>query len=262
MNKVAEQNHAVRPLTREQQLQEDEYAYPCHYLDLIPQLECSLSFPKSYRRWVRELIGPFTGQRVLDAGCGDGRFCYEIRNENLVVTGVDYSERAIGYARAFSPNVSFRVGGLADFRPEEKFDVVVMLEVLEHIKLDEVSQVVQNLHACLVDNGRLIVTVPSTRIPLSAKHYQHFSPESLEKALSPYFDVLEVHGHLRMGFRRWLVRRMLNRGVFIKGSLRQGLSLMRLYFRIGFHLLRTIERCGPAEGERLVAVFRKRSEVS
>jgi 2-polyprenyl-3-methyl-5-hydroxy-6-metoxy-1,4-benzoquinol methylase len=261
MTDAEEQPRTKRRLSREQQLQEDEYAYPCHYLDLIPQLECALSFPKSYRRWVLELIGPCTGQRVLDAGCGDGRFCYDIRDENLAVTGVDYSERAIGFARGFCPGAVFHVGDLASFRPAEKFDVVVMLEALEHVKLDEVPDVVRNMHACLVENGRLIVTVPSSRIPVSPKHYQHFTRDSLVKTLSSHFDVLEVHGHLRMGFQRWIARRMLNCAVFIKGSLRQRLSVMRLYFRIGFHFLHAIERCRPEEGERLIAVFRKRSDA-
>jgi hypothetical protein len=36
---------------------------------------------------------------------------------------------------------------------------------------------------------------------------------------------------------------------------------MRLYFKIGYHFLHTIERCRPEEGERLVAVFRKRPEA-
>lgn len=56
---------------------------------------------------VKQLLRPFSGQYVLDAGCGDGRLCYELRKENVQVMGVDMSERAISFAKAFNPDINF-----------------------------------------------------------------------------------------------------------------------------------------------------------
>ena len=81
-------------------------------------------------RVVKDLLRPFVGQRVLDAGCGDGRFCFEIKDEDVDVTGIDYSERALAFAKAFSPEVEFSVQDLKDIKLEGQFDTIVLIETL------------------------------------------------------------------------------------------------------------------------------------
>ena len=50
----------------------------------------------------------------------------------------------------------------------------------------------------LKPGGKLIVTVPSVNIPLVTKHYQHFTRESLSRALCDHFEVLEVLGQSKI----------------------------------------------------------------
>ncbi|MBI1826859.1 MAG: hypothetical protein HY287_11435 [Planctomycetes bacterium] len=72
------------------------------------------------------------------------------------------------------------------------FDLIYMVEVLEHIELKQVDAFLAAAKMRLSASGRLFLTVPSSSVPVSDKHFQHFSPESLEKTLSPHFRVQEI----------------------------------------------------------------------
>jgi SAM-dependent methyltransferase len=47
-----------------------------------------------------ELLGDVSGKRVLDAGCGEGRFARMLAERGAAVTAVDLCERMIGHALA------------------------------------------------------------------------------------------------------------------------------------------------------------------
>lgn len=48
-----------------------------------------------------------SAQKILDAGCGTGYFCGELKKLNYDVTGVDISEKAILVAKQNHPEVDF-----------------------------------------------------------------------------------------------------------------------------------------------------------
>jgi 2-polyprenyl-3-methyl-5-hydroxy-6-metoxy-1,4-benzoquinol methylase len=238
-----------------QQLQEDEYRFPYHYLDLFPKCAYWFLTERSYRAIVTELLGPSAGRRVLDVGCGDGRLCYELVRAGWDVTGIDYSERAVAYGRAFSDHVQFIAGDVASYQPERTYDALTCVEVLEHIPPAALPNVIVQLRRCLSDDGVLIVSVPSTRIPVTPKHYQHFNPDSLARMLAPHFAVVSMHGHMRMGERRLTYRLLLRLGMFLTPAADKRFT--RPYFSLLQRVLRSVERCPAGAGERLIAICRK-----
>lgn len=243
-------------LTCEQGIQEEEYQFPYHYLDLMPRFAYMCLTDNSYRRCVMERIAPFEGQRVLDAGCGDGRLAYELGKKKLKVSGVDYSERAIAFARVFCPDAEFTVCDLTSGHPDGKYDVILLVEVLEHFEPAKVDQVLGQLNECLAEGGKVIVTVPSKKSKLIGKHYQHFTPDELEACLGRHFTVVSMDGHLRCGFRYGLYRVLL-RSSYILGPLRVRMRVVQGYFDLIERLLRSIEKCSVDKAARLVAVCRK-----
>jgi 2-polyprenyl-3-methyl-5-hydroxy-6-metoxy-1,4-benzoquinol methylase len=75
------------------------------------------------------------GERVLDIGCGSGAVAYSIVSEcRATVVGIDIQPENIKIAQEKykHPNLSFRVGD-ALLLENEKFDVVVLSNVLEHL---------------------------------------------------------------------------------------------------------------------------------
>ena len=185
--------------TDKQSVQEDAYSFPYHYLDLAVKEYRLIHRVLAMSRIniVKNLLRPFRGQLILDAGCGDGRFCYELKNENAKVVGIDISEKALAFARAFNPEVEFYNQDLKDLSLPYRFDSIVMMESLEHMIPDEIPAVLLNLSKVLRQRGRLVVTVPSIAQPVEAKHYQHFSEESLKRTLDGYFKIIQCMGHIK-----------------------------------------------------------------
>ena len=80
------------------------------------------------------------GIKVLDVGCGGGILAEALSKLGAKVTGIDASEQTIGVAQnhsnAVGSDVSYYQTTIEEFianKPEEKFDVVTCLEMLEHV---------------------------------------------------------------------------------------------------------------------------------
>jgi 2-polyprenyl-3-methyl-5-hydroxy-6-metoxy-1,4-benzoquinol methylase len=97
--------------------------------------------------------------RLLDVGCGAGGMLEYLR-EFGEATGVDSARDAIRYAA--EKGVDVRAGSLPDglpFGPEQRFDVVTLLDVIEHIDDDHAS--LRTIHGLLDPGGLLLLTVPA-----------------------------------------------------------------------------------------------------
>jgi SAM-dependent methyltransferase len=185
----------------EQQVQEDQYAFPYHYL---PQIENGFH-QHAYWSWGFRYLGgmavanalceqePFDS--LLDLGCGDGRFISDLarRQPALRLLGVDYSERAIALARALNPGLDYRAIDIVgtDLR-EAEFDVVTLIEVIEHIPPEELPRFLERAVSLLRSGGRLVITAPHRNKRLGDKHFQHFDASSLTALLSPHLRELHV----------------------------------------------------------------------
>lgn len=193
-------------MRRRQELQEEMYVFPYHYLDLGSEEHRLLWYIvyQSYLKLVKDLLRPFEGQTILDAGCGDGRFCYEMKNENVKMVGVDISEKAVAFARVFNPTVEFQVMDIADLNFPRRFDQVVLIETLEHIPPKRMGKVLESISTSLKKRGKLVITVPTKNLKLreGSSHYWHFTEGTLIKTLEKYFKVEEIYGHTRIGWRK------------------------------------------------------------
>ncbi len=248
--------------SKEQVIQEQGYFFPYHYLDLKSdehRFFLHLEY-LGYLRLVKKLIEPFTGQRVLDAGCGDGRFCFEMCKENVKLVGIDYSPAAIAWAKLFNPGVEFYAQDLKDLNVASAFDVICFIETLEHIIPDQIPSVLALLAQRLKTDGKLIITVPSVKMPLIAKHYQHFSVESLTKALEGHFTVEHVYGTTVSTWRTKLFYVMLEfAGLFFCLRRRmKGIDWAFLFLEDYFY--RNFQTGDIRDAKRIVAVCKKVSQ--
>lgn len=103
---------------------------------------------------------------VLDAGCGFGQYSYLIakRFKNSEVIGVDINENRIkdceDFARAVKiENLRFEIADLTKLNFSDKFDLILAIDVMEHIKNDET--VFENFYKAMRRNGLLIISTPS-----------------------------------------------------------------------------------------------------
>ena len=103
--------------------------------------------------------------RILDYGCDSGFLLESIRkkypSQHYEVCGADINEHALAYARKKYPSFTFFDINDAFFE-KERFDVVILSHVLEHIPDRE--KLVNNLKKLLNTHGTLIIVVPQERI--------------------------------------------------------------------------------------------------
>ena len=98
---------------------------------------------------------------VLDYGCGYGYVLGQALTENKRwnYTGIDFSEKFISKLRLNYPKSRFLVRDIAEVK-DKQFDVVLLLEVLEHIPSDRTLDFLATVKTKLNDTGQLIVSVP------------------------------------------------------------------------------------------------------
>ena len=73
---------------------------------------------------------------VLDIGCGNGALTFDVAKKVKRVVGIDLSDKNIRFAKEkFSKeNIEYIQGDVFKNLPDEKFDAVILSNVLEHIE--------------------------------------------------------------------------------------------------------------------------------
>ncbi len=75
------------------------------------------------------MIGEKT--KILDFGCGPGLYTTLLAGKKANVTGIDFSERSISYAKETAAKkgleIDYVLGNYLDFETEKKFDLVLMI---------------------------------------------------------------------------------------------------------------------------------------
>jgi len=101
------------------------------------------------------------GAKVLDAGCGNGRFYDLLKNKKVDYLGIDNSSSLLEKARENFPHAQFQLGDMVDLDlPDERFDVVFSIASFHHLPGRRLrKQAIQEMHRVLRSNGVLILTV-------------------------------------------------------------------------------------------------------
>ena len=121
------------------------------------------------------------GERVLDLGCGAGRFVAALRDAGAAPVGVEVAEAALVRARQNVPGADLRLvepDGSLPLRHGE-VDLVWCSEVLEHVA--DTAQLLLEARRVLRRGGRLLLTVPFHARPQAAlvaltRFEAHFDP--------------------------------------------------------------------------------------
>lgn len=236
-------------------MQESQYEFPYHYLPQVVGGAFSqarvLSWGYEYQSYIDYIVSVLKSlparKSLIDIGCGDGRLIYELHRAlpTLSISGSDFSSRALALAHAFTPSAE-----LSTDLPGGTFDAFTLIEVLEHIPPDEISDFLKSVSAIVSSGGIGIVTVPSDTTPVQRKHYQHFSEETLRDALAPYFTVTEVRHLNSLHPEVRLMQRMLTNRFFAVTHA----GLLSWWYRR--YTTRHLQ-ARPQTGKRLLAVVRK-----
>src|SRR5215216_4884539 len=121
------------------------------------------------------------GERVLDLGCGSGRFVAALRGAGADPVGVEIAEAALERARAVAPGSDLRLIEPDGSLPlgHGSVDLVWCSEVLEHVA--DTAHLLLEVRRVLRPGGRLLVTVPyhgrvKAALIALARFDAHFDP--------------------------------------------------------------------------------------
>ncbi len=108
-----------------------------------------------------ELLAPWTGARVLDAGTGSGNLAAALVRRGVDLVGLDFCEPALVLARAKAPGATFQFGDLTQplAFPPGTFDLITCSAVLHVLGRDQQRFALGELARALRTGGRLVVTV-------------------------------------------------------------------------------------------------------
>lgn len=114
----------------------------------------------TYRPFFRN-VARRAGGRLLDVGCGVGRFCHAAHAWGWQVTGIDVSAKAIEQAKPLA-RFPLECVELEEVRRRgDRFDVITAFEVLEH--LAEPRALLGHCRELLNAGGEMFCTVPNWR---------------------------------------------------------------------------------------------------
>ena len=99
-------------------------------------------------------------KKILDVGCGEGRFLSilkEFGSSDWELVGMDLDRKAVERCR--QRGFRAEVSRIEDFRPADRFDVVIMFQLIEHVEDPRV--IAKQVHSILNPGGFFIVETPN-----------------------------------------------------------------------------------------------------
>ena len=156
------------------------------------------------------------GATLVDIGCGSGYGCALLKKAGAAsVCGTDASAHAIGFARKkYGDHAEFSRQGVTNMALycDDRFDVTLCSEVLEHIKeYGKEDQAVQEIKRITRPEGIVIIGTPNTE--LIEDH--GFSFEEIETIIKRYFPRYCIFENALVPFgpskELWEVRRSKGR---------------------------------------------------
>ncbi|MGB8197873.1 MAG: methyltransferase domain-containing protein [Acidimicrobiales bacterium] len=136
------------------------------YSDTVDHLATSEPTPRL--QWARDLAEPITGRRIVDVGCWTGGLLkLFVPMEPAELMGIDIAGPWIQAAGENIPSAHFlEVATLSDLPPSlaHHFDVVTLLETLEHLPRGSETSAIRALAGLLAPGGRLIFSTPAAGI--------------------------------------------------------------------------------------------------
>ena len=113
---------------------------------------------KRYDEWLAEFEPYRKTNNILDVGCGDGYFLQSARDKGWNVYGTEFTTRQVENCKAKGISMHQGVLDVANYEPEF-FDVIVSIEVIEHINNPNTE--LQKFNTLCRKGGAVYVTTPN-----------------------------------------------------------------------------------------------------
>lgn len=146
----------------------------------------SMSQAVWYNRWTVSKFNEFLRGNILEVGCGIGNFTKMLTKYGEVFAIDIDKNHCISARKTIKGTARIEFGDIEngnDFFEGQKFDTIICLNVLEHIKDDQ--RALENMYYLLKKEGILILLVPAHdflfgEIDKSIGHFRRYNKNKLE----------------------------------------------------------------------------------
>jgi SAM-dependent methyltransferase len=163
---------------------EDSYA-----LDFLDQRH-EFMYPER-ENWLQDIANRVMDLRpkgkILDVGCGDGQFLFLCTKGKMICHGVESNKKLSLYASSKTGAKISQGSYRKDMFPENSFDVVTFIQVLEHLARPTIALEAAKSH--LRPGGILVVEVPSIHSP----HFLAYQLTGFKWFVKPPTGVIYSH---------------------------------------------------------------------
>lgn len=162
---------------------------------LIKDRLCPNPRQNAIKKLLKEYIKP--GSMVLEIGCGIGiisEYISKLIGRKGILVATDLSNNNIEYAKKTVKrnNIRFKVADvLVENLPAEKFNYILLLDLIEHIPKKEHSKLIEKLVNCLRKGGLMIFTLPSPE-------YQEYLKEKQHETLQVVDETITIHELIKL----------------------------------------------------------------
>jgi len=219
----------------------------------------ALNEARNYRQALLRDFGEHLRGRVLEVGAGVGQITAELRRVPAItkLAAIEPDPEFCARLRATFPDHALIQGTIDDLKSDELWDVILSINVLEHIAEDERELAIYR-KVLARQKGTLCLFVPARPeiyAPLD-KDFGHFRrytrPELRRKLEQAGFQILHLRYFNFIGyFTWWLNFRIMQKRRF-------GVKAVRCFDRMVFPLMHFFESrvCPPPTGQSLLVMAR------
>jgi len=168
--------------------------------------------PKEFNKFIFSNIKK--NDNVLDIGCGRGEIIVQCCKKGIKCRGVDYSSSAINISKEALKKLKYN-SNLVQIMDAKKliftsnsFNVVIMMDVVEHLYSWELNEAINEAHRVLKNNGKILIhTSPNSnnmrvlrkvtsfinfKLDSDRYHVNEQNPKSIRDTISKKFKIISV----------------------------------------------------------------------
>ncbi|MDA3896726.1 MAG: class I SAM-dependent methyltransferase [Desulfobacteraceae bacterium] len=209
------------------------------------------------------------GGKLLDIGCGNGVFLFNMQKHGWNVYGVETDPKAVQNARKKFNLEKIHLGTLEDAGlTDATFDAITMNHVIEHM-LDPIDAI-KNCFRLLKPGGVLVIATPNAE-SIGAMHFKSlwrgwepprhihiFSPRSLSLvAEQAGFHIVSNSTPSGASYPIWMLSMLLRKKVFLKKDISVPSKRLKLKSAMACCVEDVLFRLGFQRGEELVLLARR-----